>query len=199
MKYLFNVLFKFIAYFDRYLSGLFLRLKRKYVIHYYTVLYPTRLNLKKDLLIGKNFKILFDNSKSSVIIGHGVYLRDYITVRSEKNSKIVIGDRVFFNSFCSIAALEEISIGNDCSFGENVKIFDSNHIYKDPAQLITEQGFSTGKIRIGDNCWIGSNVTILKNLEIGDHVVIGAGCTIYKSLPPNTLVINNQSLITKPL
>jgi acetyltransferase-like isoleucine patch superfamily enzyme len=199
VNFFFNRFFKFIARFDRYLSKLFLRLKRKYIIWYYSVLYPNRINLKKDLLIGKNFKILFDNSKSSVNIGKGAYFRDYINIRSEKNSKIVIGDRVFFNSFCSIAALEEIIIGNDCSFGENVKIFDSNHIYKNPALLITEQGYSTGKIKIGNNCWIGSNVTILKNLEIGDHVVIGAGCTIYKSVPSNTLVINNQTIITKPL
>lgn len=56
------------------------------------------------------------------------------------------------------------------------------------------QGFSSSEISIGDNCWIASNVVILKGVNIGNNVVIGAGCVIYKDIPDHTIVINKQEL-----
>ena len=41
-----------------------------------------------------------------------------------------------------------------------------------------KQGYSKGPIKIGSDCWIGSNVTILKGVNIGDNVIIGAGSII---------------------
>ena len=39
---------------------------------------------------------------------------------------VKIGDNVFFNNGTSIAAKEKIEIGDNCIFGENVKIYDHN-------------------------------------------------------------------------
>lgn len=33
--------------------------------------------------------------------------------------------------------------------------------------------------KIGDNCWIGSDVLITANVELGDEVSISCGCKIY--------------------
>ncbi|WP_218841530.1 DapH/DapD/GlmU-related protein [Winogradskyella undariae] len=54
--------------------------------------------------------------------------------------------------------------------------------------LIKNQPYSIGSVEIGDNCWIGSNVVILKNVNIGDNCIIGANCVVYKSLKANSLV-----------
>ena len=91
--------------------------------------------------------------------------------------------------------MSEISIGDNTQFGESVKIYDHNHQYRNLNLLINQQGYVKGKVIIGSNCWIGSNVVVLKDVEIGDNVVIGAGCVIYKSIPANSLVTNNQNLI----
>ena len=90
--------------------------------------------------------------------------------------------------------MSEIFIGDNTQFGESVKIYDHNHQYRNLNLSIKQQGYAKGKVIIGNNCWIGSNVVILKDVEIGDNVVIGAGCVIYKSIPSNSLVINNQNL-----
>lgn len=45
-----------------------------------------------------------------------------------------------------------------------------------------------GKIKIGNNCFIGINATILKNVTIGDNCIIGAGSIVTKSVPPNSVV-----------
>lgn len=90
-----------------------------------------------------------------------------------------------------------ISIGDGTIFGENVKVYDHNHCYKNPDVPIKEQGFSSAPINIGNHCWIGSNVVILKGVTIGDNCVIGAGCIVYKDVPSGTIVVNKQDLLYK--
>lgn len=46
---------------------------------------------------------------------------------------------------------------------------------------------SHGKIKIGDNVWLGMNVTILKNVTIGNNVIIAAGSVVTKSIPGNSI------------
>lgn len=112
--------------------------------------------------------------------------------------KIVIKSGCFFNNYCSINSLEYIEIGEDCIFGENVKIYDHNHKYK-KNEKIKNSGYSTGKIIIGNNVWVGSNTVILKGVKIGDNVVIGANSVIYKDIPENSVVISKANIEIKPL
>ena len=43
-------------------------------------------------------------------------------------------------------------------------------------------------VRIGNDVWIGGNVTILPGVTIGNNVVGAAGAVINKDVPDNTLV-----------
>lgn len=45
-----------------------------------------------------------------------------------------------------------------------------------------------GKIKIGNNVYIGNSSIILAGVEIGDNVIIGAGSFVTKSIPPNSIV-----------
>ncbi len=110
---------------------------------------------------------------------------------------VKIGNNVFFNNYCSVCAQNEICIGDGTIFGENVKIYDHNHIYQNPTIAIKHQGYTSAPIHIGKHCWIGSNVTILKGVKIGDNCVIGVGCVIYKDVPANSVVVNKQNLVIK--
>lgn len=126
--------------------------------------------------------------------GNNFYVQKGFIVTIEDNGRIKIGNSVFFNNYCSLNSLKSIEIGDDCIFGENVKIYDHNHIYTKSNIPVNRQGFTYGEVKIGKNCWIGSNVTILKGVTIGDHSVIGAGCVIYKDVPANSAVICKQNL-----
>lgn len=141
---------------------------------YYRVVYRSRLSLGSKLQFRKGFTLLLDES--------GV---------------VNIGNSVFFNNYCTICAKNEIIIGDGTIFGENVKIYDHNHIYSDQDIPIKQQGYTSAPIHIGKHCWIGSNVTILKGVAIGDNCVIGAGCVVYKDVPSNTRIVNKQELVYK--
>ena len=86
-------------------------------------------------------------------------------------------------------------IGHHTLFGENVKIYDHNHVFNKKNEYVVNQGFSTGKVIIGNNCWIGSNTVILKGSRIGNNCVIGAGCVISGEIPDGTIVKRKNNLI----
>lgn len=110
-----------------------------------------------------------------------------------------IGNKCFFNHDCSINCLSEIEIGNDCIFGENVRMYDHNHKFNLEDGLFRNQPYTTGKIEIGNNCWFGSNVTILEGVAIGDNVVIGAGTVVVSSVPEKTLLIDKSNIVRRAI
>ena len=113
----------------------------------------------------------------------------------EDNGQVEIGQNCFFNTNCTITARKLVKIGNDCIFGENIKIYDHNHNFKDKTKLISQQGFNTESVIIDSNCWIASNVIILKGVHIGSNSVIGAGVIVYKNVPANSVLVCKQDII----
>lgn len=130
-------------------------------------------------------------------VGKHVTFRKGFSLMIDKQGEVIIGNNVFFNNYCSINANERVTIGDGTLLGENVKVYDHNHCYKNTIVPIKEQGFTTAPVNIGKHCWIGSNVVILKGVTIGDNSVIGAGCVIYKDVPNNTIIVNKQELQEK--
>ena len=131
------------------------------------------------------YKIIYGKH---VKFGKKVSFRKGFSLIIDKGAYVEIGAGSFFNNYCAINALENIKIGENCLFGENVKIYDHNHIFKKRKVTIREQGFKTGKIKINDNCWICTNVVILKGVEVGENSVIGAGVVLTNSIENNSIV-----------
>lgn len=142
-------------------------------------------------------KNIYKLGGGKLITGKRLTFRKSFSVMIDKHGEIVIGNNVFFNNYCSLNAINHISIGDGTIFGENVKVYDHNHCYKNPDVPIKEQGFTSSPVNIGKHCWIGSNVVILKGVSIGDNSVIGAGCVVYKDVPSGTIVVNKQDLLYK--
>lgn len=156
-----------------------------------------RIRIHKSFKAGFRFSIQSDLSETFISINENVLARDNFKILIGHNGRLDIGKNNFFNNGCSINCLGKIEIGDDNQFGENVLFYDHNHRHSDKTKLISEQGYKIGHIKIGNNCWIGSNVVILKDVEIGNDVIIGAGCVIYKSIEAGTVVINQQNLVQK--
>lgn len=114
----------------------------------------------------------------------------YIGVHEE--GKLTIGSHCFFNINSSITCLEYIEIGDNCKFGNNLVIVDHDHnfrAYGNYSHRTPE--FLSSPIRIGNNVWVGANVTILRGTTIGDNCVIGAGSTVKGDYPNNSIIIPN--------
>lgn len=123
--------------------------------------------------------------------------RHYFHIRIEKTGRLKILGKCFFNNSCTINVMGKITIGNNCLFGENVKIYDHNHRFNISNKNIANSGYSVQEVQIGDNVWVGSNVIILPGTIVGNNCVIGAGCVVSGVIEPNTILkplTNNYNL-----
>ena len=90
------------------------------------------------------------------------------------------GTSIGFHNF--IFASNEIIIGENCLIAPFVYLVDSNHTTNREKQ-INKQKNTTAPIKIGDDVWLSSNVTILKGVSIGDGAVIAANSVVNNNVP----------------
>lgn len=96
-----------------------------------------------------------------------------------------IGNNCYFNHHLSIGDGGKIKIGDNVIVGPYVGIYTAQHPLDYKERL---EGWQTVQdITIGNNVWIGANVTILSGVTIGNNTVIGAGSVVTKNIPTNTL------------
>ncbi len=101
--------------------------------------------------------------------------------------RIRVGNYNYFNRNVMIDACGSIEIGDKNMFGPDVYITDSNHTVASdvpPHSLPMD----VGRVRIGNNCWIGAKAVILKDVELGDGCVVGAGAVVTKSFPAGSKI-----------
>jgi acetyltransferase-like isoleucine patch superfamily enzyme len=101
--------------------------------------------------------------------------------------RIKIGNYNYFNRNLMIDACGYVEIGDKNMFGPDVYITDSNHKFGGGAAPHTLP-MDVGEVRIGNHCWIGAGVIVLKDVELGDGCVVGAGAVVTRSFPAGSIV-----------
>lgn len=75
-----------------------------------------------------------------------------------------------------------ITIGNNVEITRGVTIISHDYSWSVIKKLTGEIIGSRGRVKIGNNVFIGMNTTILEGVEIGDNVIIGAGSIVNKNI-----------------
>ena len=68
-----------------------------------------------------------------------------------------------------------------------------------PFLMVTRIGArgNRGDTVVGNDVWIGQNVTILPGVHIGDGAIIGANSVVAKDVPPYSVVVGNPAEVKK--
>jgi acetyltransferase-like isoleucine patch superfamily enzyme len=122
----------------------------------------------------------------------------YISARNKKASIIFRNDIYLNNHATIISEGEGIEIGSNTIIGFNFCVFDSDFHNLEIDKRMTGNP-KTAKVMIGNNVFIGSNVTVLKGVSIGDNSVIGAASVVYHSIPENVIAAGNPCKVIKHL
>jgi acetyltransferase-like isoleucine patch superfamily enzyme len=104
-----------------------------------------------------------------------------------KGVRIRIGNWNYFNRNVMIDACGLVEIGDENMFGPDIYITDSNHTVP-PGVTPHNAPMARGRVKIGNGCWIGAKVVILKDVELGDGCVVAAGAVVTKSFPAGQLI-----------
>ena len=152
------------------------------------------VNHQEKIIQDGTWNVFQINNKADLIVGSNVICRNFENFHVS-SGKLILHDGVFINNSCSFNCMERIEVGNGTMMGEGVRFYDHDHVYT--AEKIEKWQWSTAPIRVGRDCWIGSNVTILKGVTIGDNTIIGAGCLVRNDVPANSVVYNDGHLIIR--
>ena len=130
-----------------------------------------------------NSNVPFPVHYTSRVIGYS-----YLKLNKDSNT---VGSFCLSHA-CYIQGLQGIEIGENFLFGPGISIISVNHgvdnEYKD---------IKTKPIIIGNNVWLGTNVSILPEVQLGNNVVVGAGSVVTKSFPDDVIIAGNPAAIIK--
>ena len=79
---------------------------------------------------------------------------------------------------------------NAAHIGEDLYVFHNVTIGND---------YTSGKPKIGNNVFIGTNSVIVGDITVGDNVVIGACSFVNTSIPSNSIVAGNPAKVIKSI
>lgn len=152
----------------------------------------SKISFGKFLKLGDQVYLSALGTKG-IDLGHNVGIGSFsrVVVSTSLNnigSHIKIGNNVGIGEFAYLGGAGGLEIGNGCIIGQYFSCHPENHNYQSISEEIRLQGVSRKGIIIGDNCWIGSKVTILDGTNIGSGSIIAAGAVVNKSFPENSII-----------
>ena len=114
-----------------------------------------------------------------------------------------IGSNCHIGKNNQISAAVGIEIGDNLLTGPNVLIVDNAHGGSErnlmdiaPAERPL---CSKGKVVIGKNVWLGTNVCVLPGVHIGDGVTVAAGSVVTHDIPPYCVAAGLPARVVKNL
>ncbi len=122
------------------------------------------------------------------------------TIRSplfiDEGAKLVIGERVFINFALTVIGTGKITIERNSLIGPNVTLITASH-HMNPEQRLADRSAITNDIHIGENVWIGANVTVCPGVSISSNTTIGTGSVVTKNIPDNVFAAGNPCVILR--
>jgi acetyltransferase-like isoleucine patch superfamily enzyme len=165
-----------------------------------------------SITTGKNTRIINNAGIRERIIleGQSIILGEIQTM--QHGGIVKVGKHVFIGEHTRIWSSVSIEIGERVLISHNVNIHDNNshaldkelrheefkYVYENHKPFLHDN-LPEKPIKIGDDVWIGFNVTILKGVTIGNGAIIGANSIITKDVPANAVVIGSDQKIIKVL
>lgn len=85
-----------------------------------------------------------------------------------------------------------VSIGDNVTISFNVQFITHDNSICKVSKEVTDL---FGKIKIGNNCFIGAASIILPGVAIGDNVIVAVGSVVTKSFGNNVVIAGNPAKI----
>ncbi|KAJ5822930.1 hypothetical protein N7447_005270 [Penicillium robsamsonii] len=128
-------------------------------------------------------------------VGQGVYIEPPLFV--DYGCNISIGTGFYANFHLTVLDCGLVSIGNDVMIGPNVNIITGEHETGIKERKAHKGLEFTEPIAIGDDCWIGANVTILAGVTIGHGSSIGAGSVVKRDIPALSVAVGSPARVIR--
>ena len=160
------------------------RLNAKKLCYEYNFLKPDEQDKKKEIL-----NKLLGKTGDNFLIEPNFYC-DY-------GYNIELGENFYSNHNLVILDCAKVTFGNNVFVGPNSGFYTAGHPI-DPIERNKLLEYAK-PIIVGDNVWIGGNVTVIAGVTIGDNVTIGAGSVVVKDIPSSSIAVGNPCKVIKKI
>lgn len=165
------------------------------------------LGENNQIIIGKecvlrNSDILIKGNHNKIIIGNNVSAYNATFHLGQDKNEVRIGNgttlhgRDYHSVHFELYESSKIVVGTDCMFSNGIQIRPS-----DAHSIVDLKGNRLNPARdiiIGDHCWIGFGVIILKGTHIQNNTVVGAGSLCTKKYSESYCVLaGNPARVVK--
>ncbi len=110
-------------------------------------------------------------------------------VKYLKSIGVKIGEGTVFHNAISTKIDEQypflIEIGSNCHFANDFTIYTHDFSWCVSTNLDGQLLGAAGNVKIGNNVFCGKGVTILRGVTIGDNCIIGSESLVTKNIPSN--------------
>ena len=128
-------------------------------------------------------------------VGEKVWIAKRFCFDNGKN--IFIGNNFTGNFNLTILDIKEVYIGDNVMIGPNTLITTVGHPLSTKGRR--KHMAQASEIHIGNDVWLGGNVTVLPGVRIGNNVVVGAGAVVTKDIPDNSLALGVPARVVKEI
>ena len=128
-------------------------------------------------------------------VGEDVWIAKTFSCDNGKN--IFIGNNFTGNFNLTILDIRKVYIGDNVMIGPNTLITTVGHPLSPKKRR--KHMAQASEVHIGDDVWLGGNVTVLPGVTIGNNVVVGAGAVVTKDIPDNSLALGVPAKVVREL
>lgn len=155
------------------------------------VIYPI-IGYEKEIYVKPTIK------NKNIIVGDFTYFADRDFESHVTHHYDFIGDKLVIGKFCQIAAGVEF-IMNGANHQRNAVTtfpFYTLEGWEQNAPKWEDMGLK-GDTIIGNDVWIGQNVTFLPGVKVGDGAIIGANSVVRKDVAAYSVVAGNPAEVLR--
>ncbi len=106
---------------------------------------------------------------------------------------LILRDRACVGDRANLYSLGEIEIGARATVAQEAYLSTGSHDFSLPALPLI-----TGKIKIGEDAFVGARAFIMPGITIGERSVIGACSVVTKDVPDDSFAAGNPCRVLRP-
>ena len=119
----------------------------------------------------------------------------YVAANAYVTDQVHLGNHCTLNPYVTMRG--SIKGGDGIRIGAYACLMGFNHGFADTERPIWKQPHTSKGIVLGDDIWIGAQVTVLDGVKVGSHTILAAGAVVTKDVPDYAIVGGNPARVIR--